>query len=75
MPGTTLTDLSAITLTATAKAAGSVRGVDIVGLMTLAKSHAIELTSLLKSIQSVHPSTGPDAANYASLTAIIGELA
>jgi hypothetical protein len=75
MSGTALTDLSSITLTPTAKAAGSVKGVDISGLMTLAKSHATELTSLLKAIQAVHPSTGPDASNYASLTAIIGELA
>jgi hypothetical protein len=75
MSGTALTDLGAITLTATAKAAASIKGVDIVGLMTLAKSHATELTALLKTIQSVHPSTGGDASNYASLTAIIGELA
>jgi hypothetical protein len=75
MSGTCLTDLSALTLTATAKAAGSVKGVDIVGLVNLAKSHAIELAALLKSIQAVHPSTGGDATNYASLTAIINELA
>jgi len=75
MAGTVLTDLSAITLTSTAKAASSVKGVDIVGLMTLAKSHATEMTLLLKAIQAVHPSTGGDSTNYASLTAIINELA
>jgi len=74
MSGTALTDLSAITLTATARAAGSAKCVDIVGLMTLAKSHATELTLLLKAVQAVHPSTGGDSANYASLTSIINEL-
>jgi hypothetical protein len=75
MSGTALTDLGAITLTATAKAAASIRGVDVNSLLTLAKSHSIELSTLLKAIVSVHPSTGPDAANYASLNAIIAELA
>jgi hypothetical protein len=75
MAGTALTDLGSLTLTATAKAAGSRAGVDLVGLVTLAKTKAIELTSLLKSIQAVHPSTGGDVTNYALFTTIINELA
>ena len=75
MAGTALTDLSAIVLTSTAKAAAATKGFNITDLMTLAKAKATELTSLLVSIKSVHPSTGGDAANFASLTAIIGELA
>jgi hypothetical protein len=75
MSGTALTDLSGITLTSTAKAAASAKGVDIAGLITLARSHATELTSLLKAIQAVHPSSGGDATNYGTLTTIIGELA
>jgi hypothetical protein len=75
MAGTTLFDLSAITLTATAKAAAAIRGVKLADIMALAKTKALELSSLLRSIQAVHPSTGGDASNYASLTAIIAELA
>jgi hypothetical protein len=75
MSGTALTDLTAITLTTTAKNAGGANGVDMVGLMTLAKSHATELSALLKQIVKFHPSTGGDAANYASLNAILAELA
>jgi hypothetical protein len=75
MSGAALTDLSSLTLTTTAKAAGSIKGVDVVGLMTLAKTHATELTALLKQIQLVHPSTGGDSSNYALIGTIIGELA
>jgi hypothetical protein len=75
MAGTCLTDLSALTLTSTAKAAASAKGVNITDLMSVAKSHATEMTTLLKAIQAVHPSSGGDASNYASLTAIINELA
>jgi hypothetical protein len=75
MAGTALTDLGAITLTSTAKAAASAKGVNIVDLMALVKSHATEMTLLLKQIVAVHPSTGADATNYASLNTIIAELA
>ena len=75
MAGTALTDLNAISLTTTAKAAASVKGVDIAALVALAKTHAIELAALLKQIVAVHPSTGGDATNYAALNTIIGELA
>jgi hypothetical protein len=72
---TALTDLNAISLTATAKAAASARGLDIGAIVALAKTHVIELSRLLTVIQSVHPSSGGDAANYAALGTIIGELA
>jgi hypothetical protein len=75
MSGTAFTDLSAIVLTSTAKAAAAVKGVNISDMMTLVKSHATEMTLLLQAIKAVHPSTGGDATNYASLTAIINELA
>jgi hypothetical protein len=75
MSGTTFTDLSAIVLTSTAKAAASVKGVNITDMLVLVKSHATEMTSLLQAIKAVHPSTGGDATNYASITAIINELA
>jgi hypothetical protein len=75
MSGTCLTDLNAITLTASAKAAASVKGVDIAALVALAKTHTIELASLLRAIVSVHPTSGGDATNLASLNTIISELA
>ena len=75
MSGTALTDLNAISLTSTAKAAVSAKGVDLNALVVLAKSHATELSALLKQIVALHPSTGGDAANYAQLNTIIGELA
>ena len=75
MSGTAFTDLSAITLTATAKAFAATQAVDIVGLLALAKTHSTELTTLLKAIQAVHPSSGGDSTNYGTLTTIIGELA
>ena len=75
MAGTALTDLSSLTLTATAKAAAAAKGVNASDLLTLAKSKATELSLLLAQIKSVHPSTGGDAANFALLGTIIGELA
>jgi hypothetical protein len=75
MAGTCFTDLNAIALTGTAKAAGSAKGVDLTALVTLAKAHATELSALLKQIESVHPSTGADLANYNQLVTVIGELA
>jgi hypothetical protein len=75
MAGTCLTDLNALSLTSTAKAAASAKGVDLAALVTLAKSHSVELSALLKQIVAVHPSTGADSTNYAQLATIIGELA
>jgi hypothetical protein len=72
---TALTDLTAISLTSTAKAAASDKGEDLGALVQLAKSHITELTTLLKQIYAVHPSTGADSTNYAQLATIIGELA
>ena len=62
-------------LRATAKAAAATRGVNISDLMMLAKAKASELSSLLVSIKSVHPSTGGDASNFTLLGTIISELA
>jgi hypothetical protein len=75
MAGTVITDLNAISLTNTAKAAASAKGIDITSIVALAKSHAIELKALLTQILAYHPSTGGDASNYTALQAIIGELA
>jgi hypothetical protein len=72
---TALSDLSAISLTATAKAAASAKGVDLSAIVALAKTHVIELSALLKTITSVHPSTGGDTSNYNALVAVIAELA
>ena len=71
---TVMTDLNAIALTSTAKASVSAKGADIGGLVTQAKRAAGELQVLLKQIVAHHPSTGPDAANWASLNAIVAEL-
>jgi hypothetical protein len=70
-----LTDLTAISLTANAKSVVSAKGADLGALITLAKEHTTELTTVLKQIVAVHPSGGGDAANYAALNTIIGELA
>ena len=72
---TALTDLSAITLTTTAKALGNTNGVDLVGLITQAKLDIIELQTRLKQIVKFHPTGGGDTANLAALNAVIAELA
>jgi len=72
---TALTDLTAISFTAAAKAVASAKGEDLIVLVTLAESHITELSALLKQIVAIHPSTGGDAANYAALNAIVAELA
>lgn len=72
---TVLTDLKAISLTASAKAAVSAKGADLPALVTQAQLHVIELQTILKQIVAVHPSGGVDAANYAALNAVIAELA
>lgn len=75
MAGTVLTDLNAITLTTTAKAAAQAKGANLPDLMNLCKEAAIELSRLITETQKYHPSGGGDATNYAALTTIIGELA
>src|SRR5580704_9994219 len=55
---TAMTDLNAITLTATAKAWGSVNGVDLVGLITQSKTDIIELQNRLRQIVKFHPAPG-----------------
>jgi hypothetical protein len=72
---TAFTDLSAISLTANAKAVGSASGVDLVGLITQTKLDIIELQNRLKQIVKIHPTGGGDAANYAALNSVIAELA
>jgi hypothetical protein len=72
---TALTDLSAISLTSTAKAAALKKGVDLAGLVTLAKEHVMELQRVLNSVISLHPTTGADATNFAALQAVVAELA
>jgi hypothetical protein len=69
-----LTDLKAISLTATAKAAVSVKSADLQAL-TAAQRQVIESEISLKQIGADHPSTGPDASNYAALNALLAELA
>ena len=67
-------DLAALSLTSTAKAAGQKSGADLSVLIGLAHQHIIELQALLKQIIAFHPSTGGDASNYAALLAVLGEL-
>jgi hypothetical protein len=70
-----LTDLTSITLTATARNAGHKAGVNLAALLDNAKLKAVELARLLTIISALHPTTGSDAANSAELAIIIAELA
>jgi hypothetical protein len=72
---TVLTELSAISLTGTANAAAQAKGVNLAALVSLAKTHTIELQRSLANVLAYHPSSGGDATNFASLTAIVAELA
>jgi hypothetical protein len=72
---TVLSDLNAINLTGTAKAAVSAKGADLPALVTTAKSHIVELQVLLKQIIAHHPTGGGDAANSAALSAVLAQLA
>jgi hypothetical protein len=67
-------DLKAITLTGTAKSAASAKGTDIGGLQAAALRATSECQVALKAFLAVHPSTGGDAANFASIQAVIAEL-
>jgi hypothetical protein len=75
MSGTILTDLNSLTLTSTAKAAAQARGVDAPNLLALIKTHALELSTLIKQLQNVHPSSGGDSTNFNLLTTLLAELA
>jgi hypothetical protein len=72
---TVMTELNAISLTGTASAAAQARGVNLAGIVALAKTHVIELQRSLANVVAYHPSAGGDAANYAALNTIIAELA
>jgi hypothetical protein len=72
---TVLADLTAITPTANAKAVVSAKGADLVFLITNAKQDIIELQAKLKQIIAHHPTGGGDAANLASLNAVLAQLA
>lgn len=72
---TCLSDLSAISLTATAKTASLKKGIDLGAMVALAKEHVIELQRVLNSVIALHPSTGADATNYTALQAVVAELA
>jgi hypothetical protein len=71
---TALTDLRAISLTVTAKAAVAAKGADLQALVTAAQRQITELEITLKQIVALHPSGGPDASNYAALNAVLAEL-
>jgi hypothetical protein len=62
------TDLGALAVTATAKAAGELKGVDMAGLIAQALVETSDLTRLLKQIVAIHPSGGGDSANYTVLS-------
>jgi hypothetical protein len=72
---TTITqDVTAITLTASAKAASLAAGADLPTLMAQLLVHVGEKQRLLKQILAFHPSTGGDAANWAAINAILAKL-
>jgi hypothetical protein len=62
---------AAITLTATAKAAGQNAAVALKDLQTQLDQRLAEDAVLLRQILAIHPSTGGDAANYTALQAIL----
>jgi hypothetical protein len=62
------TDLSAIVVTASAKAAAEAKGCDMAVLITQALTETNDLTRLLKQIVAFHPSGGGDATNYTTLS-------
>jgi hypothetical protein len=61
------TDLSAIALTATAKAAAQAKGCDMSVLIAQALTETNDLARLLKQIVAFHPSGGGDSANFTTL--------
>lgn len=71
---TVMTELNAITLTVTAKAAVSVKGGDISALLNEAKLATADLQKVLRQIILHHPSGGGDAANAAAFATILAEI-
>jgi|GEM_PF-4914678 len=71
---TITTDITSITLTPNAIAAGQAAAVNLPALLTQLLVHVGEKQRLIKEIQKVHPSTGGEAANYAALSAILAKL-
>jgi hypothetical protein len=73
---TALTDTKAIVPTANAKLVISANyGTDVTSLMLLIQQHIVELRGLVSQLIKIHPTTGGDAANLASLNALLAELA
>jgi hypothetical protein len=72
---TVMTELNAISLTGTANAAAQSKGVNLAALVSLAKTHTIELQRALSNVLAFHPNTGGDTTNYSSLQTIVAELA
>ena len=71
---TALTDIASIALTSTALKAGHKSGTNLAALLINAQTKTMELQKLLTLIETLHPSTGGDATNYAELQTIISEL-
>jgi hypothetical protein len=69
------TDLSGVTFTAAAKRAFAKSGADLPSLVNNALELTLQLQVILKTIIALHPTTGADASNSASLSAILAELA
>ena len=69
---TVMTDLNAISLTGPAKANSLAKGADLAALVTLAKTHVIELRAILQNIVALHPNGD---AGITALNAVIAELA
>ena len=72
---TLLTELNSLSITANAKKVFAAKGVDATSLITAAKETTIELQRILTIIIGLHPSSGGDAANAATLASILAELA
>jgi hypothetical protein len=68
---TTTTDLKAVTLTASAKAAAIKQGADVSGLMLHARVKAEELRVLIAQIIALHPNGD---ANLTALNNILNAL-
>jgi hypothetical protein len=71
---TVRTELLAISLTANAVQKAQAAGVNLASLITLAETHATELSALLRQIVAYHPTGGSDAANLTALNAVAAEL-
>jgi hypothetical protein len=70
---TALTDAKALAPNAAAKAAVAVKGHDYITLQNLAIGHVNDLIVLVKSMISLHPTSG-DSATLAALNTLLTEL-